>query len=60
MKEYVVRDDKMIGLARILYEQELIRCKDCDNRGKFACPLYKLTPPDDWFCAGGIHDDRVD
>ena len=35
----------------------IVRCKDCDNRGSSDCPIEELCtgwlPNDDWFCADG-------
>lgn len=41
--------------------KELIRCKDCENRGTSDCPIedyngdacFPWIPSDDWFCADG-------
>ena len=36
---------------------EVVRCKDCNNRGTSDCPIEELCngwiPSDDWFCADG-------
>lgn len=38
--------------------KELVRCKDCNKRGTYGCPVYvggdgMCSEPDDWFCADG-------
>lgn len=38
-------------------QPEIIRCKDCNNRGTSDCLIEELCngwiPSDDWFCADG-------
>ena len=38
-------------------QQQIVRCKDCNNRGTSDCPIEELCngwiPSDDWFCADG-------
>lgn len=38
--------------------KEIVRCKDCNRRGTYDCPIYvggngDHGSPDDWFCADG-------
>ena len=41
-------------------DDQIVRCKDCVNRGTSRCPCHysgdpyiDWTPDDDWFCADG-------
>lgn len=50
-------DDNGKVKANKFYVGQLVRCKDCDNRGSSDCPIEKLCPGwlpnDEWFCADG-------
>ena len=42
----------------IIRQPEIVRCKNCDRRGTYDCPIYvggygDHGSPDDWFCADG-------
>lgn len=45
------------GSDIVVSRKELVRCKDCNNRGTSDCPIEELCngwiPSDDWFCADG-------
>ena len=47
----------------ITYEMdELVRCKDCQRKGTYDCPVYvggdgMCSEPDEWFCADGVAKD---
>ena len=57
MKEYVmeVNDNGIVGKVK----EELIRCKDCDNKeclgraGDVVCGIDGTPHRPDWFCADG-------
>ena len=37
-------------------QPDIVRCKDCNNRGTSDCPLEEtaiLIPSDDWYCGDG-------
>lgn len=48
----------------LLKEQpEIVRCKDCKERGTYQCPIYiggdgVCGRPDEWFCADGERTDN--
>lgn len=66
MKEWICEevpaltmDGKVIS-TMLHHEQELVRCKDCVNKGTSRCPCYysgdpyiDWEPNDDWYCADG-------
>jgi len=66
-KEQIKNRDESLEKAReeikwlrgMMKEQEaVVRCKDCNRRGTYDCPIYvggdaDHGSPDDWFCADG-------
>lgn len=57
-KYNIVTRNAMENAVRLLKENpEVVRCKDCNNRGTSDCPIEELChgwiPSDDWFCADG-------
>lgn len=60
MTEFVITCESELqkdGSYKIKRYRELVRCKDCNNRGTSDCPIEELCngwiPSDDWFCADG-------
>jgi DNA-directed RNA polymerase subunit RPC12/RpoP len=53
--------DSFLLAMEALKQPEIVRCKDCNNRGTSDCPFEEtalLIPSDDWFCADGEKKDE--